>query len=414
MDGTESYNEYGGYDDYDPGMSDTTMPEGYISGDKRTSPHDEEPDNPVPIASSPRDRGRRDEIDIAGDGFTLPEEYVSPHTTGYGEVPLIPVHTDVRRVSVHPLAIVEAPPGVEESRWRILDADGIFTRSYDPYEVGEEPEPYAVIEEPAGPPETVTAVSPGGVGGGDGRGREEEEDYDPTEMPFLDHLEELRWSLLKSIFSIAIGMLVSWFITDYFFKTFTILAKKAELPLVTTKVLETLIMKIQMALVMGVVLTLPFVFYFLWSFVSPGLYKREKKWILPLVIAATACFFIGVAVAYFFVIPMVLLFLKNFIPPDIMPMITIGNFIGTILKFIILFGVIFQMPLISFVLAKIGIIKYTLMTKYRKYAIVGIFVIGAVLTPPDPLTQILMAIPLLLLYEISILVARIAGRNTLL
>ena len=110
---------------------------------------------------------------------------------------------------------------------------------------------------------------------------------------------------------------------------------------------------------------------------------------------------------------MVLMFLKNFIPEGIVPMITIGNFIGTILKFVILFGVLFQMPLVSFVLAKIGIIKHTWMSKYRNYAIVVIFIIGAVLTPPDPLTQILMAVPLLLLYEISILVARIAGRNTL-
>ena len=126
------------------------------------------------------------------------------------------------------------------------------------------------------------------------------------------------------------------------------------------------------------------------------------------------CFFIGASIAYFVVLPFMLMFLKTFIPPDILPMITIGDFISTLLKFTILFGVIFQMPLVTFALAKIGILKYQFMTKYRKYAIVVIFILGAVLTPPDPVSQIIMALPLILLYEISIVVARFAGRKTVL
>ena len=94
-------------------------------------------------------------------------------------------------------------------------------------------------------------------------------------------------------------------------------------------------------------------------------------------------------------------------------MITIGDFVAKILKFMLLFGVMFEMPLVTFALAKIGIIKYHWMTKYRKYAIVGIFIVGAVLTPPDPISQIMMAAPLVILYEISIIVAKYAGRNTL-
>ena len=99
---------------------------------------------------------------------------------------------------------------------------------------------------------------------------------------------------------------------------------------------------------------------------------------------------------------------------DVNPLLTIGDFISKMLTFTVLFGVIFEMPLIAFILAKIGIIKHTWMSKYRRYAIVGIFVVAAIFTPPDALSQIMMAIPLLFLYEVSILVARIAGRKTLL
>ncbi len=178
--------------------------------------------------------------------------------------------------------------------------------------------------------------------------------------------------------------------------------------------METLIIKLQMALVMGIFLTLPLIFYFVWSFVSPGLYKKEKNWILPLVFASTICFLIGVLLAYFVMIPTMLGLVKTFIPKGIDDFMTIGNFISILLKFMIMFGLLFQLPLVSYVLAKIGIIKYTLMSRYRKHAIVVIFIIGAFLTPPEAVTQVMMAIPLIILYEISIQVARLAGKKTLL
>ncbi len=251
-------------------------------------------------------------------------------------------------------------------------------------------------------------------GGSGGEGESPEEEPDSTEMPFLDHLEEFRWSLLKSIFAIVTGMLASWFLSDIFYSTISRLAKEAEIPLVYTKIMEPIMIKLQMALVMGLVLSMPFVFYFMWSFISPGLYKNEKKWFLPLAFAATVCFFIGASIAYFIIIPFMLSFIKNFMYDYVLPMITIGNFIGMLIKFTILFGVIFEMPLITYILAKIGIIKHTWMSRYRKYAIVCIFIAGAILTPPDPLSQIMMAAPLILLYEFSIIIARIAGRKTIL
>ena len=318
---------------------------------------------------------------------------------------------DSRRKMLHPLGLVSRPAGVDAVDWENMDVDAltavkpeipslaVSSPSYYPVPVDIEP--------------TQDHVGDGGADDGEPPA-EAKGPRDPSEMPFLDHLEEFRWALLKSIFSIAFFMIVSWFITDWFYVTITRLAKNAQLPLITTKVMEVLILKLQMSLVMGIVISLPFVFYYVWSFVSPGLYENEKKWVLPLVVASTACFFIGASIAYFVVLPFMLMFLKTFIPEDISAMITIGNFISTLLKFIILFGVIFQMPLVTFALAKIGILKHQYMSKYRKYAIVVIFVIGAVLTPPDPVSQIIMALPLILLYEISILVARFAGRKTVL
>jgi sec-independent protein translocase protein TatC len=143
------------------------------------------------------------------------------------------------------------------------------------------------------------------------------------------------------------------------------------------------------------------------------LYNHEKKWILPLLFGVTICFLIGASIAYFFMIPFMLKFLTTFIPPDVKPMITIGDFISKMLQFTLLFGVIFELPFVSFVLAKIGLLKHTWMSKYRNYAIVIIFIFAAIFTPPDPYSQIIMAVPLVILYEISIFVARFAGRKTL-
>ena len=106
-------------------------------------------------------------------------------------------------------------------------------------------------------------------------------------------------------------------------------------------------------------------------------------------------------------------FINYFITPGVEPMITIGDFIWKMLKFTILFGIIFELPVVAYILAKIGILKHTWMSKYRKYAIVTIFILGAIFTPPDPVSQIMLATPLILLYEISIFVARFAGKKTL-
>ncbi len=401
---------YAGYDDYDPGMTGSAMPGEYHGTSGAYSSKQDK--NPPPLlTASTLDEGRRGEVDLLSHGFSGGDDY-STRYSWRTEIPVVAAWAEAGRMSIHPLVITARPPGITEDEWRGLDTDGIFTETYDPLSVPEVSiGPPEEREEPEAQPST-------GEGGGDltvydGREGGGEDELDPTEMPFLDHLEEFRWALLKSIFAVAIAMIVSWVLSDHFYKTIIRLAENADMPIISTKLMEPIMLKLQMALVMGLLLALPFIFYFMWSFVSPGLYRREKKWILPLVFGASGCFFVGASIAYFIIIPFILPFIRAFLPEGITQMITIGDFVSKILRFTLLFGIVFEMPLVAYVLARIGILKHTWMSQYRKYAIVTIFIVGAVLTPPDPVSQVMMAMPLVLLYEISIVVARIGGRKTL-
>lgn len=401
------YENYGmEYDAYNPSETDSSV------SNESTTESDVEEEITTLDTIDTFDSQRISELDLGRYDFPHQSKYPARSYIASDNLPAVAVLTDHRRVSIHPLGVVEKPAGVSESFWAGLDADGLYPETRDITVKADRGT--VTAEGKKGVPAKRGKVTASGGSGGDITTDETEEEHDPSEMPFLDHLEEFRWSLLKSIFIIVIGMISSWFLTDIFYTTITRLAKSAELPLITTKLMETLMIKLQMALVMGLVIALPFVFYFMWSFVSPGLYYKEKKWILPLVFGTTICFFIGASIAYFIIIPVMLSFLKNFIPAEVEALITIGDFIGKLLKFTIFFGLIFELPMIAYVLAKIGILKYQWMSLYRKYAIVCIFVIGALLTPPEPISQIMMAVPLLLLYEVSILVARFAGRNTVL
>ena len=405
----EGLDPYTGYEDYDPGMGDSDVSDDTSDiGDKASVTTDQDEEPHTTITAHTLDPNRHFEIDLLEDGFSISDKY-STVQTGYGEVPLTAVFYDGRRVSIHPLGIVAKPPGIAGTHWGQMDVDRLFTPAYDSALVKEEELTFAESDEIKELPQVA------GSGGSGGEGEPpEKEKRDPTEMPFLDHLEEFRWALLKSIFSITIGMILSWFLAETFINTLTRLAKNAEVNLAYLKIMGPIMIRLQTALVMGIVLSLPFIFYFIWSFVSPGLYKYEKKWILPMIIGVTICFFIGASIAYFLIIPFMLKFIVGFMVADVEGRFDISDFIAWMLKFTVFLGIIFEMPMVAFVLAKIGILKHTWMLQYRKYAIVLIFLAGAILSPPDPLSQIMMAIPLILLYEISIQVARIAGRKTIL
>jgi len=227
------------------------------------------------------------------------------------------------------------------------------------------------------------------------------------EMPFLDHLEELRWRLLKSIISVVVMMFICFFFSDYILEALLYPGKNIDppVPLQVLKVQTVFIIKLEIALFAGIILSLPVIFYQLWEFLAPGLLQKERKILPAVVFASVLCFIVGGAFAYFIIIPYALQFFLSLAPVDIENNIALDFYIGFLLRLIIVFGVVFELPMLSLILTKFGILTPQFMRKYRKYAIVGAFVLGAILTPPDPTTQILLAVPIILLYELSIFIS---------
>lgn len=223
-------------------------------------------------------------------------------------------------------------------------------------------------------------------------------------MPFLDHLEELRWRVFKSLISVFVLMLICWGFSDQLLEVLRYPGTQITPPLQmqVLKVQTVFMTKLEIALVAGIILGLPIIIYQIWQFVAPGLIKNEKKF-LPIVIISTIfCFLIGGLFAYFIIIPFALQFFMDLAPPDIENNIALDFYIGFLLRIIVVFGVVFELPIISIILTKMGLLTPKFMRKYRRYALVMAFILGAILTPPDPSTQIMLAIPIILLYEVSI------------
>lgn len=238
-----------------------------------------------------------------------------------------------------------------------------------------------------------------------------EKTYKEKEMPFLDHLEELRWRLLKSIVSIFVMMLICFGFSDQILDLLLYPGQNIDVPvpLQVLKVQTIFIIKLEIALIAGIIFSLPVIFYQMWQFLAPGLLKKERKLIPLLVFLTVLCFLAGGAFAYFVIIPFALQFFLGLAPPNIENNIALDFYIGFLLRIILVFGVVFELPMLTLMLAKLGLVTSELMRKYRKYAIVGAFILGAILTPPDPTTQIMLAIPIVLLYELSIFIAKIFG-----
>ena len=232
-------------------------------------------------------------------------------------------------------------------------------------------------------------------------------------MPFLDHLEELRWRLLKSIGTVFAMMLICFAFSDQILDFLLYPGKQLNppVPLQVLKVQTVFVIKLEIALVAGIIASLPVIFYQLWQFLAPGLLSRERRYIPAIIFASVACFLIGGSFAYFIIIPYTLEFFLGLAPTNIENNIALDFYIGFLIRLIFVFGVVFELPMLSLILSKIGILTPQFMRKYRKYAIVGAFIVGAILTPPDPTSQILLAVPIIILYEISIFISAIFSRK---
>ena len=231
-------------------------------------------------------------------------------------------------------------------------------------------------------------------------------------MSFLEHLGELRTRIVRALFGVlgglAIALPFSEKVMDWLARPIT----KSGHTLVFVAITEAFWVQMKVALILGVFVAAPVVLWQVWGFIAPGLHQHEKKYAAPFVIVGSLLFIGGGAFSLLVITPYATQFMLSYARPGLQPMISIGNYVDFILKFTLAFGVVFELPLAITLLARIGIVSAKMLARNRKYAILGAFIAGAVLTPtPDMFNQTLMAGPLIILYEIGIISARIFGRR---
>lgn len=236
-----------------------------------------------------------------------------------------------------------------------------------------------------------------------------------NKMPLMGHVAELRSRIVKSLAAILI-----FFLLAFFFSTEIINYLKQpliqELPeqqknLYFTGPLDVFIVSIKSSFLVAFIVSCPVWFYQFWSFLAPALYEKEKKYIKPFIIASVLLFFVGVLFCYYIIIPLALEFLLKIGFEVGVPVITITDYFSLLSLMIIGFGVIFELPLILLLLGFLNIIDESLLAKYRRYVIVLSLIVAAILTPPDPMSQIGLALPLYIMYEVSIVILRLFNRR---
>jgi sec-independent protein translocase protein TatC len=237
---------------------------------------------------------------------------------------------------------------------------------------------------------------------------------DDEKQPFMSHLEELRKRLIACAIAVGVGFVLCYFFSETLFRIL-VLPLKEVMPqgerLIFTNLPEMFLTYLKVAFIAGIMLTAPFLFYQLWMFIAPGLYQREKKLVFPFVIFSTILFVGGSLFGYFVVFPFGFKFFMGFSNEYVQALPSVKQYFSFSTKLLFAFGVIFELPVVMFFLSKMGVVTPELLRKKRKYAILLAFVVAAILTPPDVLTQIFMALPLVVLYEISIFVAKIAQKK---
>lgn len=242
----------------------------------------------------------------------------------------------------------------------------------------------------------------------------EKDSSNNSEMPILEHFAELRVRLIYISSFIIIFSIVAFYFNALLFDLIKapITQNFSSASLIGTGPAEAFMTKLKIAFFFGFVASTPFVFHQLWLFISPGLHQTEKKYAIPFIIGTSLLFISGALFCYFFVIPFALAFFgQEFESIGLNPQIKIGEYITFITRLILVFGAVFELPILAFFLSKIGIINSKLLKDKFRYAVVAIFIIAAILTPPDIITQTLLAIPLIGLYGISIFFAKIAEKK---
>jgi len=237
---------------------------------------------------------------------------------------------------------------------------------------------------------------------------------DEKKLSLTAHLQELRKRLIFSFIAVGVGFFICYAFSD---TLFDIIAKPLMkvMPvggtLIFTSVAEAFFTYMKVGFIGGLILVSPFVLYQVWAFVAPGLYQHEKRYVIPFVLGGSFFFALGILFAYFVALPYGFRFLLGFATDFIKPLPSMKEYLSFSMKFLLAFGLVFEFPMILVFLARIGLINSKTLARQRKYAILLIFIFAAVMTPPDLISQVLMAIPLIGLYELSILLAKIFGKK---
>jgi sec-independent protein translocase protein TatC len=239
------------------------------------------------------------------------------------------------------------------------------------------------------------------------------DDPNAYKMGIMEHLRELRKRIFISLVAVIAGAIGCYY---YSGPIFQILCDPythsfSGAPLIGTSPAEAWVLKVKVALFCGCLVTSPFLFYQLWAFIAPALYVNEKRWIIPFVLASSVLFIGGAAFCYTTVLPITLAFFRDeFTSIRVTPTIRIGDHVSMTMMMLLGFGAVFELPLLTLVLARFGVIDHHFLIRWYRQAIVVIFIISAIITPPDVFSQMLMAVPLLALYAVSICIARLCYR----
>lgn len=259
------------------------------------------------------------------------------------------------------------------------------------------------------------------------------------DMSFLDHVEELRWHLVRSSAAIFIFGLISFLMKDYLFNNIIFAPKDPnfityrafcsvsrlfgaeglcidDIPFTfqSLEMAEQFSVHIWVSITAGFIMAFPFIIWEFWKFISPGLYEKERKGALAFIIISSFLFFVGVLFGYYVVTPLSVNFLGNYSVSDVVDRnIRIGSYISLLRSSVLASGLIFELPIVMYFLTKMGLITPDFLRKYRKHALVFVLILAAVITPPDIISQVIVAIPILVLYEVSIYISKIVLKKEL-
>ncbi|WP_027481479.1 twin-arginine translocase subunit TatC [Deinococcus pimensis] len=234
--------------------------------------------------------------------------------------------------------------------------------------------------------------------------------------PLLEHLEELRTRIVISLGYLAVGAGVGWTYRTQLLDllkrplTDTQLFQSGKLQLVSQNITDQLMMSFTLAFWAGFALALPFILHQVWLFVAPGLYPHERRWAAPFVVGAGLSFVVGATFGYLVLLPPMFQFLVDFLGGIVAGFYPIASYVAQVVTLLVAFGLIFELPVLSLVLTKIGVVNHVMLARVRKFAVIVILVVAAVITPTtDPFNLMLVAVPIYLLYELGIIVSRFAA-----